>query len=271
MARATTLLEAAYEHAPVIVVQRFAFADGSPLANTPIPAFSLECNRVRKGSLDALTLPYVDLKTDADGCIYLPVYNTVYRTTDMTWPHGYLVAWPTMGWFETRRKVAILPEATVAPEPGDFVADASAPGSPTTHAMLPGGDRVDLLAISPYPDPENNWWLADGTPSPRQYQPGEPDVSPWPTENGRRFIFRFAKPLADDDHLQFRFSAPTQSQTHYTTVRNQDLDKPYVLFTVFPTHPDRVSMRLGQTSGPWELVGSYDPTTRRRRVNFPLA
>jgi formylglycine-generating enzyme required for sulfatase activity/beta-lactamase regulating signal transducer with metallopeptidase domain len=120
--KAAILLDAAYRHAPVIIVQRYQFADGSPLAHTPIQSFALECNRVQKGWLDpSLEFQYHDLRTDADGCIYLPVYNTVYRRDNMASPHGYSVAWPTLGWFETSRKVALLPIATVSPEPGDFI------------------------------------------------------------------------------------------------------------------------------------------------------
>jgi beta-lactamase regulating signal transducer with metallopeptidase domain len=111
------LLDAAYQHAPVIIVQRFAFADGTPLADTPISTFALECNRVQNSYLDpSLTLLYCNLRTDADGCIYLPVYDTVYRTNDMAYPGGYAVTFPRLGWFETSRKVALLPVATVALE-----------------------------------------------------------------------------------------------------------------------------------------------------------
>lgn len=112
---AARLLDSAYQHAPVIVVQRFALADGSPLADTPIASFALECNRVENHSLDpSLKLLYYDLRTDADGCIYLPVYNTVYRSDDMASPDGYTVNFPKLGWFETSRKVGLLPVATVA-------------------------------------------------------------------------------------------------------------------------------------------------------------
>jgi beta-lactamase regulating signal transducer with metallopeptidase domain/protocatechuate 3,4-dioxygenase beta subunit len=111
---ADRLMEAAYMDAPTVVVQRFAFADGSALAGVVVQSFALECNRVEHGSLDpSLKLYYPNLHTDARGCIYLPVYNTVLRADEMASLQGCDVAWPKLGWFETSLKVALLPVATV--------------------------------------------------------------------------------------------------------------------------------------------------------------
>lgn len=267
---AARLLDLAYQHAPVIVVQRYELADGTPLANTPIQSFALECNRIQQGYLDpSLQLEYRNLRTDAQGCIYLPVYNTVYRCNDMAFPDGYSVDFPRLGWFEASRKVAVLPTAKVTAKPGDFAPAAPAGGVPTTRAILPGNNSVELLAVSAYPNPQNTWWLPDGSPSPRQYQPGEPGGSPWPAEGGRRLVFRFAKALPEDAHIQFRFSVPSTSQVHFTTVRSQDVKSPYNLFTVFPTHPKQVTLRMGLASGPWKEMARFDPKTQKTTGNLP--
>ena len=81
---ADRLLAASYEHAPAVLVQRYELADGTPLAGAEIRSVSLGCNlppRNKNGSVRyaALGLTYPKLHTDADACVYLPAYKTVYK------------------------------------------------------------------------------------------------------------------------------------------------------------------------------------------------
>ena len=109
-------LEAAYKHAPVIIVQRYELADRSPLQNGSVQRFALECNRVKRGSLDpSLVLDYCDLRTDEEGCIYLPAYDTVFRWTNAATPEGHRAEYPRLGWFQATSKVAFLPVCKVEP------------------------------------------------------------------------------------------------------------------------------------------------------------
>lgn len=113
-AKADELYRRAYAAAPVILVQRYEYPDGTPAAGLHVQSYAVECNRVKKGSLDpSLKLSYWDLTTDADGCIYLPAYKTVYRTDAMSHPDGLPTVYPRLGWFEFRGKVGILPAAVV--------------------------------------------------------------------------------------------------------------------------------------------------------------
>ncbi len=141
--------------------------------------------------------------------------------------------------------------------------------APQTSAVLPGDNTVELLAISPYPDPQNTWWLPDGSPSPRRYETREPGQSPWPEEGGRRFLFHFSKATPSDAHLEFRFSTPRSAENHYNGVHGQDLDKPFVLFTAFPTNPKNVTIRMGEASGPWKSVATYDARTGKAAGDLP--
>ncbi|MBL7646731.1 MAG: hypothetical protein JNK74_11130 [Candidatus Hydrogenedentes bacterium] len=103
-----------YRHAPVVLIQRYEHADGSPIVGAAIRKFEIECNRVQGGSLDpSLNLKYFDLTTDSEGCVYLPVYDTVYRTSTRSFPEGFDVSYPKLGWFESRGKAAMLPTAGV--------------------------------------------------------------------------------------------------------------------------------------------------------------
>ena len=108
--------ELAYEHAPVVIVQPYRTASDDPLEEAEITSFALECNRVEKGSLNPnLKLYYPGLKTDDEGCIYLPVYDTVYRTDDMTYVENHIVEYPTLGYFEADGKMGVLPVAVARP------------------------------------------------------------------------------------------------------------------------------------------------------------
>ncbi|MCX7045526.1 MAG: hypothetical protein NTX50_08600 [Candidatus Sumerlaeota bacterium] len=122
------LFEEAYKHAPVVIAQRFEMPDGKPVVGVAIHSFGLECNRANKNSLDpTLELLYPDLITDSAGCIYLPVYETVYRTNNVSWPRGYDAKYPTLGWFESPAKVGLLPVCVVTPDTSS-AASASATG-----------------------------------------------------------------------------------------------------------------------------------------------
>ena len=69
-------------------------------------------------SLDpSLKLRYALLVTDEEGTIRLPVYRTVWRITRQSHPGGHDAVIPTLGWFESRGKVGLLPVVTVRPKP----------------------------------------------------------------------------------------------------------------------------------------------------------
>ena len=113
---ASTCLAVLFVPTFFVVVQRFEYADGRPLVGAEVRSFALECNRVRNGSLDpSLKLLYVGLVTDAGGEVRLPAYRTVWRTDSMAHPPGFDVTFPSLGWFEGRGKVGLLPPAVVRP------------------------------------------------------------------------------------------------------------------------------------------------------------
>lgn len=257
-AEVARLLEASYKHAPVVLVQQYVFADGTPLRHALVPDFEIECNRVQNHRLDpSLRLRYRDLRTDDRGCIYLPVYNTVYRIASMSFPPGYDVKSPDLGWFEASQKVGLLPPATVTALPGDFAATARPGDPPTASATLPDGSAVELLAVGHFPDAQNQWWLPDGSLTTVNYGTGAHDMFPWRAEHSRRFAFRFARPLDSNAHVRFRFSAPSMSESHYVDSSSPIPEKPYVLFTILPTHPASVSIRMGIATGDWKQLAQY--------------
>jgi hypothetical protein len=108
----------ALEHAPVTLVQRYEFEDGRPLARVSIQHLAVECNRVQNGSLNPnLNLQFYDLITDKDGCVRLPVYETVYRLSSASYPSGFEANFPELGWFEARGRVGLLPPVKVRASP----------------------------------------------------------------------------------------------------------------------------------------------------------
>lgn len=115
--RAAQYYARALEHAPVVLVQRYELPDGRPLTGGRIDTFQVECNRVQNGSLNpSLKLTFFDLTTDREGCIRVPVYDTVYRLFNTSHPDGFVATYPRLGWFESKGRVGVLPTAGVKPE-----------------------------------------------------------------------------------------------------------------------------------------------------------
>lgn len=111
---------AAREHAPVVLVQPFVLPDGSPVRNTNVSEMQIECNRVQNGSLNPdLKLTFLNLTTDDEGCVYLPVYDTVYRVYARSHPDGYEPDFPKLGWFKSPRRFGVLPVVTLRPKAND--------------------------------------------------------------------------------------------------------------------------------------------------------
>jgi hypothetical protein len=65
-----------------------------------------------------LQLLYPNLETDAEGYVYLPVYDTVYRATSMTYPDGHGARYPSLGWFKAASRIGVLPQVVVTPKSG---------------------------------------------------------------------------------------------------------------------------------------------------------
>jgi len=105
----------AFEHAPLILVQRYQDKNtGNNLSGLLIQEFTIECNRVKNHSLDpSLQLAFRNLITDEQGCIYVPVYDTVFRRYSVSSPKDYIAEYPVLGWFESRTKGGELPIALV--------------------------------------------------------------------------------------------------------------------------------------------------------------
>ena len=108
---ASQLIAESLEQAPAILSRRYSTGDGKPVAGVNVGAISIECNRVQHGSLDpSLKLEFVSMVTDADGSINVPVYNTVFRLSSWSNPKGYATEAKSLGWFESKAKIGVLPE-----------------------------------------------------------------------------------------------------------------------------------------------------------------
>ena len=94
-------LARAFAHAPVTLTQGYQFSDGRPLVGARVDSYEIECLRVRNRSLaPSLRLDFPGLTTDNDGCIRLPVYDTVYRRYSMSSPAGHVTKYPRLGYFK---------------------------------------------------------------------------------------------------------------------------------------------------------------------------
>ncbi|MDA1229367.1 MAG: M56 family metallopeptidase [Planctomycetota bacterium] len=109
------LIDDALKAAPVVLSRRYRFGNGDPLQHIEIQRTTIECNRVQKHSLDpGLKLMYPALVTDNEGRIRIPVYDTVFRASEYSWPDGYhLEETETLGWFKSKTHTGVLPDMLV--------------------------------------------------------------------------------------------------------------------------------------------------------------
>lgn len=152
------LLDESLDKAPVVLKQRFRYANDKPLPNTEIQWTTLECNRVQDGSLNSnLELMYPALVTDKDGQIRVPAYKTVCRIRGYSCPVGSVEETETLGWFESKAHTGVLPDMFVwvpYSRPRDFTRTApetkllkDAAGT-RTQEINSGGNTYVLESVS---------------------------------------------------------------------------------------------------------------------------
>jgi hypothetical protein len=109
-AKARRWKERALEHAPVVLVRRYEFMDGTPLAHTSVGTLGVECRmKTATSSNTAHTLKYIDLVTDKKGQVYLPCYDTRIRCNSVQYPKGYEIETGWHGYLEANARYNRLP------------------------------------------------------------------------------------------------------------------------------------------------------------------
>lgn len=148
----------ALEHAPQVLICRYVDEQGDPIEGAEVQRFEIECNRVIEGYLDpSLDLLYPNLKTDSEGCIYLPTYKTVHRTTMRSHLDEWDTTYPKMGWFKSKSKYGLLPEV-VCSKKGESVTKSEVG---TTGMRLENGTKLRLVGVQFSHEPDV-WRDADG-------------------------------------------------------------------------------------------------------------
>jgi hypothetical protein len=248
-------LKAAYDHAPMILVRRFELADGRPMADTFILNTTIECRRAGAAAGAHPVLGFYYLRTDAQGCLYLPVYDTVCQHFGMINPDGYDVALPPLGLLQAKTKVALLPVAKVTPKPGEFTPKVAADAPPVAVATLADGTVFELVGVGSWPiDEENTWWLPDGSPSPDNYEGSSSEDRQ--AEQGRTFYIRMTPGLGRDiARFRHQFSEPVGMHGSGSTLTMMRVDAD------FPLHPKRVSIRIGMATLDKPVLAHFDPAT----------
>ena len=116
---------------------------------------------------------------------------------------------------------------------------------------------MQVVVVSPYPNPKNLYWRPDGSPSAEHYDTDDrPTVSPWP-DDGRRLVFQFGKPVPPGSDYQLQFSLPIGTNS-YPSAGNHPTAQ-LVSFEKFPTGAKTVSIRLGVASAAWSELATYEP------------
>lgn len=114
--QASEYRNAALEAAPVILTIPVRFGPDRPAKGVSIESLSIEHNRfTRKGafggvSIDpSINLRFINVASDHDGNLRLPVYNTVFRVNSWSHPKGLHADMRSLGWFKSKRREGILP------------------------------------------------------------------------------------------------------------------------------------------------------------------
>jgi beta-lactamase regulating signal transducer with metallopeptidase domain len=123
------LMNASLNNAPVVLSLRYVSGNGHPVIGVEIPQLEIELNRVQNHSLDpSLHIKFVNLITDSNGEVHLPVYDTVYRLSSYSYPVGCRAETKSLGWFESKAHNGVLPEVLIWKpwsQPRDFKRSAS--------------------------------------------------------------------------------------------------------------------------------------------------
>jgi hypothetical protein len=256
-------LKAANGHAPAILVRRFVFSDGRPLPDAAIPYIAIQYRRDGDAPDKSLKLEFRNRRTDAQGCVYLPVYDTVCRQFGPMLVPGYKVEVPPLDWFKPRGKVTLLPVVTVAEKPGDFTPRAAADAPATSHATFSDGTTVELEAIGHWPIEEGKpWWLPDGSLAADSY-PVCHQSTPQPLEQGRTFHFHFGSSLGQNPGIRLQFSRPAST---FCSTNNGILLQSTA---EFPIPMKQVSIRIGATLAEPRVLCHYDPATQELEGELP--
>ena len=97
-------------NAPVVLVRKYQFMDGRPLANTEVGKLGVECRmKTATGSNEYQVLEYPSLVTDGKGRVQLPCYDTKIRSNGVQWPKGYEIETGRHGYLELHGRFCLLP------------------------------------------------------------------------------------------------------------------------------------------------------------------
>ena len=205
--KAQELLTASLKNAPIVLTQRYRLGNGKPLTSVTIETMEIECNRVKNHSINqALKLEFVDLVTDGNGEVAVPVYDTVFRLFSQTFPSGYDTETARLGFFQSKSRYGVLPEIIAwkrHSQPIDFhrtVAEspelAGAIGT-TTDTITSGSNRYQVGRVSRC--------QADGDFTQRQVSTN-PDLPKLPRITNAAYmdhaIIDLSSPVADRFELQ---------------------------------------------------------------------
>ena len=248
-----------------------------------IQTFALECNRVKKGYLDpSLELSYPMLETDSHGAIYMPCYKTVFRTNSMSFPSGYHVAYPRLGWFETKHKVGRLPDAKVEAVDGgrakagsrttEALGDRSAKRLPGIAADLPAGASIgfdngataELVGVREREEPMGGrggvtWWRANGEVFGPDSAPGWVGATVSPEEGLREitFVVRIPKRTPDED-LAARVEVDGVGPGSMSATSDDTSEIRCAAARYFEPEKDETTVRVGVAAGPWVTLVDMD-------------
>jgi hypothetical protein len=119
----------AFALAPAVIKIRYIDPNDQPMVGLEVGTIEITCDRVfavptdpddpdspRVNELDqTLKLVYPALETDTMGAVYLPIFHTVYRATNLPQPPGYRAQYRWDGWFQFPGRIGAPRPTVVVP------------------------------------------------------------------------------------------------------------------------------------------------------------
>jgi beta-lactamase regulating signal transducer with metallopeptidase domain len=103
-------MQQSLDHASAVLIRRYQFMDGRPLAHTPVGRLGVECRMKTATSSNGYNgLEYISLITDEKGQVYLPCYDTKIRCNSVQHPRGYEIETGRHGYLELHARYCLLP------------------------------------------------------------------------------------------------------------------------------------------------------------------
>ncbi len=267
----------AFKHAPVVLVQKFVDENGTPIVGYRVQKMEIECVHTAKNEAGYPAIYYTKLcfpymKTDADGCLYLPVYETSYRrdcNSYFSLSNHKQIFGQVVGdvFYQSKSKATILPPIQITKKKESTNTEREMKNTNYT-ATLANGVTVELVGICEYPSGRKQWWRPDGS---LFFLPDgltvKDDKRIQTSDKVYEFLYRYEVkdvfPWSSDTYIK-----GSHQWTPMSVITSDGEPGGYMAERVhFKETPAKTTVRISVAAGPWQTETAI-PRQSDMRVNL---